>query len=80
MKPSSYQKLKQENEKLKQELTELVVNPESIESARIKSRVEIIHNMSKMIMFGSSKGEKLGIFPQVKKHRKMVTYFLGRKW
>ena len=76
---SSYQKLKQENRKLKKEIRELVVNPESSKSKLIATRVDLEAQLEESIWFGNPTRSKSpeGIFPQVRDHRILTTHFLS---
>lgn len=57
---TTYQKLKEENKKLKAELIEIAENPKSVKSAIILFNYRLLINMEKKMFFGTSTTTKGG--------------------
>ena len=66
-KPSSYQKLKTENLRLKQELITLAVRPESMEAAEILYQYKMLHDLGQAMDVPSGCGD--GVFGIVNKKK-----------
>lgn len=53
-KETTYQRLKRENSELKQQLYEVVMNPDSIKSLGIKTTVKTAADLEKAVYFGDT--------------------------
>lgn len=62
-KETTYQRLKRENQKLKQELREVCTNPTSMKSIQIITRQEIIKKQEDIFLMGSPTTEPISKRP-----------------
>jgi hypothetical protein len=58
---TTYQKLKLENEKLKNEIRELVLRPDSMEATVIRTTVKIQDDLEKAYMYGTCSSHNGGL-------------------
>lgn len=78
---NSYQKLKQKNEKLRQEYSDLFIkfakyieNPDTYENIQVAQEILMKHSYNKIVMFGQRNYSTLGLLDAISKEPQESTF------